>query len=117
MFSVVVDCVFFLVLTCLSEYFTVCSISFTKQFLVLELQGHSCLEGLLSNLNGVMLIGFFFRVDAVTSSRTRHYYLMSTDFNNILRYCCFIIVHEIFTVNISTFNKKNYHFHGSIVSM
>ena len=45
-FSVRADWISFLVLTCSSECFTVCSTSITGQFLVSELRGDSCLEGL-----------------------------------------------------------------------
>ena len=45
-FPVGVDSTSFLVLTCSSEYFTACSTSFSGQFLVFELLGGCCLEGL-----------------------------------------------------------------------
>ena len=45
-FSVGAVWISFLVLTCLSKCFTVCFISITGQFLVFELRGDSCLEGL-----------------------------------------------------------------------
>ena len=45
-FSVGVDWIFFLVLICSSESFTVCSTSCTGQFLVFELREGSCLIGL-----------------------------------------------------------------------
>ena len=58
-FSVGVDWISFLVLTCSSKYFTLSSTSFTRQFLVFELRGDSCLEGLSITTSKSTLNGLF----------------------------------------------------------